>query len=439
MAGAPHKQGLDFFSFDVTTFNENDVQELLEVHKAEGFIFFLQIRCAILSKSNYLEWNKFEKRDFRKKHEYSPAQIEIYLNFLLDTNMLSRHMFDTYNILTSDDIQGRYVLATKERSKVIFIKEYMLINFDDFRHLKQIIHIYSRDGELLERFSKKGGVKINPETGQPIKKGSTKAATPIEKPAAAPQPAPEKAKPSYTEFTFKDVNAFIRAPYEKQDEVFKETYSKYEYEAYVRLNKVINSKYEQVRKSNRQLTFPEYIEFIYESPEIPTPAELEAAFKYMATLRINKETDIYRALEECLQKIRVQHPPGDPPEQVAAPYQVDEKFELSILEFWGLTPTVHHKKYALIRAFCTVMNTNGLLDEFKRQFPFYKEYKELKGITFRHNLDTFLGNQSELFADSKWDSENWEQLLIAEKTKIRNKNGSSNRKVADPEKGYGKP
>lgn len=441
MAGAPHKQGLDFFSFDVTTFDENNIQELLEVHKAEGFLFFLQIRCAILRKSNFLEWNKHEQRDFRKKNEYTNTQIDVYLNFLLDTGLLSRVMYDQYNILTSEDIQGRYILATKERSKVIYIQEYTLINFDDFRHLKQIIHIYNRAGELLERFSKKGGLKINPETNQPIKKMKvTAAAEPVQVDIPKPSAEAKATKPPYPEHTAKEVNAYIKIPYESRDELFKETYTKNEYEVYVQLNKKINSHYDQVRKSNRQLTFLEFIEFTYETTPTLTGAELESAFKHMATTRITKDTDIYRALEESLQKIREQS--GEPPDPVPEDnsYVPDEAYEKAVLSWWGFTsPVTYHKQYALFRSFCKVMYDTGRLEQFKEYFPHYKALKEIQGIKFRHKLANYLGKQADLFIDGEWDAENWEQTLKAEKIINIKNNGASNRKIADPQKGYGKP
>lgn len=436
MAGAPHKQGLIYYSFDVNTFTDNrKIQEFIDVHKAEGFLFLKQMECAILSKSNYLVWDRFERVTFRKQHEYKDAQIEHYLNALFDFGFLNRRLFDTYNVLTSEELQGKYMLSVKGRSKVIYIQEYTLIRFEDYRFFDQVIHIMNINGDLIERFCKKGGIKINPETRQPLKSNKKHKDIPQ---AVAPAPPKEtpKSQPTYSAYTYKDVNTFIAIPYESKDDIFRETYSRDEYDSFVLLNKRINSLYETVRRSNRQLKFEEYVEFIEESTPTPTAGELEAAFKKLSTLGVSKDTDIYQALAECLERIR-----SLPPAPAAEPvqnYERDEVFEKTVLDFWGLNEVSNYKQVVLLADFCKTMAGTGQFEVFKQQFPFYMQFKTLKGAAFKHTFTNFIGKQNERFADGKWNDENWEHRLKEENKKIRKHDGTTNRKAADPEKGYGK-
>lgn len=437
MAGAPHKQELDYFAFPVNTFQDPLIQELIETYKAAGFMFWMQLKAAIFSKSHYLKWDKIQRRVFRQTNEYRDEEIDIYLPYLINIGLLNKKMFDQFGILTSEQIQETYLMSTKGRTKVIFIDEYTLLDFNSFRFFDQIIYIQTIGGELLERFYKKSGLKMDPETKTPLKSPKNKA-TATQKPPKHSHQEVKSNVPAYKEYTYKNINQDIKVPYDEHDDIFKETYSKEEYNNFVTLNQKINNQFENVRWSNRQLSFPEYIEFMEESDPKPDIKELEAAFNRMSHMRVTKDTDIYRSLEECLQYIRKEKKPPDLPEDnTAYPYIDDPVLEEALLGFWKMTKTTHHKNYLIIKSFLTTMSNNGQLDWFKTQFEFYTKYKVIKGLNFKHSFKNFFGSQDKKFDDGEWNGENWEQKLIEENTKIKD-NGTKVRRGDTEKAGYGK-
>lgn len=410
MAGAPHKQGLDYHASFVDKFQQREIQELIEAYGADGFLFWEQLQAAIYTHSHYLLWDNISRRQFRQMYERREEEINKYLPFLFEKGLLNKKIFNEYNVLTSDEIQSKYIMSTKGRTKVVFYQEYTIIDWNRFRFLDQIIHMYDLSGELLERFVKKGNVKLDPETKVPLK-AAKKQKEPIPKPIK-PSESAQKPIQNLPHHTHKQVNEAIRITYNDQDEIFKDTYTEEEYNSYVQLNHKINNNYPGIRKSEHQLTFIDYIEFTVETIPKPTDKEMEAAFKLMAQQKVTKDTDIYVTLDRCLQKIREdQSPDYDEPVDVYVP---DKDFQLSVLGFWDYEQVRNHKQFVLMDEFCRVMSKQGLLDDFKYQFPFYKKLKELKGIGYRHGFEKFLGKQSELFNDGEWRKENWEKLLAAE-------------------------
>lgn len=115
------------------------------------------------------------------------------------------------------------------------------------------------------------------------------------------------------------------------------------------------------------------------------------------------------------------------PNDVAKPYQIpdndiedeneeeeyvrDEKFEKSILEYFGFKgkEIAHPEKERLVFQFCFALNNKNHLEPFKPQFAAYCEYKNI--TKFKHNFDNFLGKQSECFTDGAWNKENWVEKL----------------------------
>jgi hypothetical protein len=430
MAGRPHKQGLDYFSFDIDFFDNNKIDELMEYHSAHGVIFYQQILCSIYRKGNVLKWDRMALKLFRKTYGYTPDQVHTYLAVIIKLDLLNRDLYEKYSILTSDSIQERYLYSTKRREKVIYIQEYLLIDLDSYKSVSHTVEVHDLDGALIKKYTR----DINSKGKKPVKpkKDVTpqKPPAPITPPAAAAPPAPSEFK-GPKEHLQKDVIAFIKVPYESRDDIFRDSYSKEEYEQYVQINKIIDAKCVKVRTSVFQLTFPEFIEFMYECGTMPTMAELELAYRKMAELGVNKNMDIYHRLAACLEMIRTPFkpnaPPAELPEQVPieSNYVPDEAFEKKMLDYWEFEPVRNHKQFALIRAFCMVNFNEGKLDWFKEQFANYTAYKDITG--YKHLFNNFIGKQSELFADGAWNDEVWSAKLIEAKKKLLKDNGHGNK------------
>lgn len=433
MSGRPHSQGLKYFALDVDFFKNKKIQELTEIHQSNGPIFFLQLLSYIYTAGNHLKWDRLTIRDFRKNNEWSQEQMTSMLQSVLDVGLLDKDLYNRYQVLTSDGIQERYLYSTKKREKVIYIQEYLLIDFNSYRSIPQPIYIYDVDGELIQKYVKE------PDSKFTNKKTKNKQAAA----AAAPAPKPVTKGLAVKEFTYRDIMDFMMITYDQRDDAFKNDYARDEYDAYILLNKKINERFEGIRKSNRQLSFPEFIQFVTESGMDINSPDLEAAFRKMAELGINQNTDIFLRLENCLQMIKTPFvkpaPNAEPIADIS--YFRDEPLEKEVLTFWGFNELANPDKRNLLIAFLTVMNNTGRLDSFRGQFKCYTEFKKLNGVKYKHSFENFLGKQSERFDVGKWNAENWEEKLITERQITQsklNQNGRATKPTGHTPDSYGK-
>ena len=92
-------------------------------------------------------------------------------------------------------------------------------------------------------------------------------------------------------------------------------------------------------------------------------------------------------------------------------YSRDENFENSILKYFGFNQIANPDKQILIGQFCHSLHNSNQLENFKKQFASYQIWISIIGANYRFGFAKFIGNQSQLFLDGAWNSENWEQKI----------------------------
>lgn len=123
----PHKQGIDYFSLDVVL---DDKFELFEAEFGlQGFGFIIKLFQKIYeSNGYYYKWSEDEKLLFSKRVNVDINLINDYINSALRRDILSKSIYEEYNVLTSKGIQKRFLEASKRRKQIEIIKEYFLID-----------------------------------------------------------------------------------------------------------------------------------------------------------------------------------------------------------------------------------------------------------------------------------------------------------------------
>jgi hypothetical protein len=330
MAGRPHKQGLEYFSFDTDFFDNEKIEELMEDHSAIGVIFFQQLLCRIYKSGNYLEWSASNRRSFTKKYGYTADQVEKYLTAILGLDLLHLGLFKRYNVLTSDSIQERYLYSVKRRERVMYVEQYLLINLLSFKTRPEQIEIWNVDGELVHYIVKeKDNTKQKPGKEKPKReKKDTAIAVPESEEPKPPPPDPEpdvdqlpvvpdEPKEPVRYLPTQEVKAFISVPYDSRDSEIKENYTKELYNEFVLFNKMIDSKFDNIRRSTRQLSIYAYKEFKAEFK--PTDKEINGALKRMSGGSISVNQDVYSRLSICLDQERTPFNSSNNTRQPATP------------------------------------------------------------------------------------------------------------------------
>lgn len=414
-------KGLIYFPLMTDIGNSESIRVLMADHGNDGFACLMFLWSGVYGNDYFKKFSSREKKLFCSNFKFEIDKLEDILKTCFTEQLFNKVIFDKYEILTSRTIQEIWLDITYRRQELEIIKEFMLIELDEIKDNKRV-----RLVDINNKLIKASSV---PQKHSPEKD----------------KPTPAKKQPEIRTYTYQDVLDFIAIPYEAREDVFKETYSREDYKNYVALNNKINERYDGLRKSNRQLTFFEYGEFINDVKPTPTILELESAFKKMATLGVSGNADIYLRLGECLDMIRKPFikngTSAHPVEDIKQPQNLyrDLSLETEVYDFWGFTEISNPNQCMLFVSFLTVLKDTGQLENFRHQLKYYIEFKLLTGIHFKHSLKNFIGQQSNRFEDGKWLDENWEKKLTEEKSKkSKDVTGRESHKRGETPVTYGK-
>ena len=142
----PRKQGLDYFSMDIT-FDEK-VEFIEEIHGADGFYLWVKLLQRIYANGYFLEWTKILKVLLKKETKIEIDRIYEIVNDCCEVGLFDKRLFNGQNILTSRGIQKRFFEVAKRREQVDIVAEYIL--FD----------------ELLKRFCVVSATEISHELSE---------------------------------------------------------------------------------------------------------------------------------------------------------------------------------------------------------------------------------------------------------------------------------
>ena len=129
----PLKEHLEYFPLDC---NMDSNFRILEArHGIIGFGIMIKIYQQIYGDNGYyMMWDKNNILLFAKEIEIDGVDITGRINLVKDVvntafeqGILSKSMYERYEILTSRGIQKRYVEAMKRHKKILMIEEYLLL------------------------------------------------------------------------------------------------------------------------------------------------------------------------------------------------------------------------------------------------------------------------------------------------------------------------
>lgn len=141
----PKKIGLDYFPMDLTS---DDSLELLEAECGlEGFAIIIKLWQKIYANGYYIEWNDDIETLFARKINTEKTRVNSVITTCIKRNLLDKHIYNTYGILTSRGIQKRYlkVCSDSKRTYVPFIKELILVDSEFTQVISEFTSINSEE------------------------------------------------------------------------------------------------------------------------------------------------------------------------------------------------------------------------------------------------------------------------------------------------------
>jgi hypothetical protein len=104
----------------------------------------------------------------------------------------------------------------------------------------------------------------------------------------------------------------------------------------------------------------------------------------------------------------------------------DDELENGILSFFGFSELFHQEKAEEVKVFLDFLFAENEIENFRRQFEFYKKYKESTKDKV-HGFKAFIGNPIKNYNDGGWCAENWEFKYNKWLETGSDKNGNSNK------------
>lgn len=149
----PSKAGLEYFPLDVEFDDEVDLLEAK--HGIVGFGVLIKLYQHIYKAGYFFNASEDRLLLFKKRVDVDIDTVNAVINDCLRWKIFDKNLFEKFGILTSRGVQKRYVEATKRRTEVELVKEYVLIENIEDRYPKKVnVHIYSINADIVDTSSK---------------------------------------------------------------------------------------------------------------------------------------------------------------------------------------------------------------------------------------------------------------------------------------------
>jgi len=130
--GAPLKGGLDYFSLDVDMDHNDKIVFVEAKHGPIAFSVIIKILMRIYQKGYYYRWGEHEQILFAGRTLIPINVVNNVINDCINEGLFDINVYKKYGILTSKEIQKRYLLACSRRKVVKFCTAYTLIPINDY-------------------------------------------------------------------------------------------------------------------------------------------------------------------------------------------------------------------------------------------------------------------------------------------------------------------
>ncbi|ENZ5626776.1 Lin1244/Lin1753 domain-containing protein [Enterococcus hirae] len=112
----PTKEGLDYFPLDVDVFEDEKIEAIAGEFGLKGEIAVIKLLCAIYKKGYFILWNDLTQATLLKRLPgVSKEMLNQIVNRLVKWGFFDKELFDSVEVLTSENIQATYFEATKRR------------------------------------------------------------------------------------------------------------------------------------------------------------------------------------------------------------------------------------------------------------------------------------------------------------------------------------
>lgn len=128
----PQKQGLEYFSFDVSFFSDIRIRKLIKYHGIQAVPVYEILLCRIYEGGYYIAWDDDLPFIISEVSDLEEDTIMDIINYCIEIGLFNKTVFEEHKVLTSRSIQQRYVSACSlTKRKVSADMPYLLIEISN--------------------------------------------------------------------------------------------------------------------------------------------------------------------------------------------------------------------------------------------------------------------------------------------------------------------
>jgi hypothetical protein len=153
---ATGKTGLEYFPLNVDFFEDDKITLIESEFGSKGALIAVKLLCKIYRESYYYKWGDDECLLFARKvgADIVPGLVSEVVQALVKRSFFDKGVFDSYQVLTSNGIQKRYLEAIHRRKNVNIIREFLLCDASIYHNVNIISHnvnIMSENANILKQ------------------------------------------------------------------------------------------------------------------------------------------------------------------------------------------------------------------------------------------------------------------------------------------------
>lgn len=120
-------KGLDYTSLDVTFFQDRKIRRLQRKVDEFAPLVYIALLCTIFKEGYYIQWDDDVAMDLADASHLKEEYVSRVIDACLETELLSREMFEQHHILTSVGIQRQYKISCEKMKRKSTVDEYSLL------------------------------------------------------------------------------------------------------------------------------------------------------------------------------------------------------------------------------------------------------------------------------------------------------------------------
>ena len=129
--GRNRKTGLDYFPFDIDTFQDIKIRKLIKYQSGKAVTVYALLLCLIYKGGYYMRWDEELPFIISEQTGFEEAYIQEVIKSCMVLGLFSKELFESEYVITSKGIQERYRDICKQMNRKCDFVEFSLISSEE--------------------------------------------------------------------------------------------------------------------------------------------------------------------------------------------------------------------------------------------------------------------------------------------------------------------